>query len=199
MTEAALQDLRIQAKAGDVRAQVGLGNALLSTHPFGTPTFDEGLGWLERAAKGGDAEAQWYLGCLHLQVTRLPDPFNTAARWFERAAAQEFAPAFDRLADLHLTGLGAPQDDAAAAALIERAARQGYPTATATLAYLHTQGLRRVCTRRRSQPDTRPRTSRSGCALPRAPASRSTARSPMRCSAAPPTPNTPGRASRPRP
>lgn len=141
MTEGALQDLRIQAKAGDVRAQVGLGNALLSAHPFGTPTFDEGFGWLERAAESGDAEAQWYLGCLHLQVTRLPDPFNNAARWFERAAAQEFAPAFDRLADLHLTGLGAPQDDTAAAALITRSARQGYPTATATLAYLHTQGL----------------------------------------------------------
>lgn len=133
--------LRDPAAAGDPRAQVGLGNALLAENPFGTPAFEEGLGWLTRAAEGGDAEAQWYLGCLHLQVTRLPDPFATAARWFARAAAQEFAPALDRLADLHLTGLGVPQDDAAAAALIARAARQGYPSALATQAYLHAQGL----------------------------------------------------------
>lgn len=141
MAEQPFAALRAQARAGDVRAQVGLGNELLSTHPFGSPAFEEGLGWLTRAAEGGDPEAQWYLGCLHLQVTRLPDPFANAARWFERAAAVEFAPAIDRLADLHLTGLGVPQDDAAAAALIARAARQGYPAAVATQAYLHAQGL----------------------------------------------------------
>ena len=140
MTDA-LDALRIQAEGGDRRAQVGLGNALLSANPFGTPAFEQGLAWLTRAAEAGDPEAQWYLGCAYLQVTRLPDPFANAARWFERAAAAEFAPALDRLADLHLTGLGAAQDDAAAAALITRAARQGYPSAIATLAYLHAQGL----------------------------------------------------------
>jgi len=133
--------LRSLAEGGDLRAQVGLGNALLQSNPFGTPGFDEGLGWLTRAAEGDDPEAQWYLGCAYLQVTRLPDPFANAARWFERAAGQEFAPALDRLADLHFTGLGVSADDAAAAKLIARAARQGYPSALATQAYLHTQGL----------------------------------------------------------
>jgi TPR repeat protein len=136
-----LASLRAAADLGDLRAQVGLGNRLLSTGGFGSAPFDEGFGWLSRAAEAGDAEAQWYLGCVHLQVTRLPDPFRTAARWFERASAQEFAPAFDRLADLHLTGLGVPVDDAAAFKLIARGARQGYPATLATLAYLHTQGL----------------------------------------------------------
>ena len=139
--DAELASLRAAADQGDRRAQVGLGNRLLSEGGFGTSSFDEGLDWLTRAAEAGDAEAQWYLGCVHLQVTRLPDPFSTAARWFERAAAQEFAPAFDRLADLHLTGLGVPTDDAQAFKLIARGARQGYPAALATLGYLHTQGL----------------------------------------------------------
>ena len=139
--DAELASLRAAADQGDRRAQVGLGNRLLAAGGFGSSSFDEGLGWLTRAAEAGDAEAQWYLGCLHLQVTRLPDPFVTAARWFERAAAQEFAPAFDRLADLHLTGLGVAVDDTAAFKLIARGARQGYPAALATLGYLHTQGI----------------------------------------------------------
>jgi prolyl 4-hydroxylase len=139
--DAELASLRSTADRGDLRAQVGLGNRLLSAGGFGSASFDEGLGWLTRAAEAGDAEAQWYLGCVHLQVTKLPDPFRTAARWFERAAAQDFAPAFDRLADLHLTGLGVPADDATAFALVARGVRQGYPTALATLAYMHTQGL----------------------------------------------------------
>lgn len=139
--DAELASLRAAADQGDRRAQVGLGNRLLSQGGFGTGSFDEGLGWLTQAAEAGDAEAQWYLGCLHLQVIRLPDPFVTAARWFERAAAQEFAPALDRLADLYLTGLGVPADDAAAFKLIARGARQGYPVALATLGYLHAQGL----------------------------------------------------------
>jgi prolyl 4-hydroxylase len=139
--DAELASLRAAADQGDRRAQVGLGNRLLSTGGYGSSAFDEGLGWLTRAAEAGDAEAQWYLGCVHLQVTKLPDPFTTAARWFERAAAQEFAPAFDRLADLHLTGLGVTADDAQAFKLIARGARQGFPAALATLGYLHTQGI----------------------------------------------------------
>lgn len=139
--DAELASLRVAADRGDRRAQVGLGNRLLSQGGFGSAGFDEGLAWLTRAAEAGDAEAQWYLGCVHLQVTRLPDPFPTAARWFERASAQEFAPALDRLADLHLTGLGVPADDSAAFRLIARGARQGYPAALATLGYLHSQGL----------------------------------------------------------
>jgi prolyl 4-hydroxylase len=139
--DAELASLRAAADQGDRRAQVGLGNRLLSSGGYGSNAFDEGLGWLTRAAEAGDAEAQWYLGCVHLQVTKLPDPFSTAAKWFERAAAQEFAPALDRLADLHLIGLGVAADDAAAFKLIARGARQGFPAALATLGYLHTQGI----------------------------------------------------------
>lgn len=139
--DAELASLRAAADQGDRRAQVGLGNRLLSSGGYGSSDFVEGLGWLTRAAEAGDAEAQWYLGCVHLQVTKLPDPFTTAAKWFERAAAQEFAPALDRLADLHLTGLGVAADDAQAFKLIARGARQGFPAALATLGYLHTQGI----------------------------------------------------------
>jgi prolyl 4-hydroxylase len=136
-----LSDLQREAERGQVHAQRELGNALLATSPFGTPDFNRGLEWLTRAAEQNDAESQWYLGCVYLQVLRLPDPWRQAAHWFAAAAAQHFAPALDRLADLHAIGMGVKQDDAMAFALTQRAAAQAYPNALWTLGYLHTHGL----------------------------------------------------------
>lgn len=137
----ALSDLQRAAERGEVAAQRELGNALLATSPYGTPDFQRGLGWLTRAAEQGDAESQWYLGCVYLQVLKLPDPWRQAAHWFQAAAAQDFAPALDRLADLHLIGMGVTADDAASFALVERGAAQAFPNALWTQGYMHAQGL----------------------------------------------------------
>jgi len=133
--------LRAAAADGDLRARVALANQLLAAGGFGTSEFEEGLALLTAAAEAGDAEAQWYLGCVYVQVLKLPDALVHAAAWFERSVRAGYAPAFARLADLLLTGRGLARDEAHAYRLIAQVAELGYPFAIETQAYLLAQGL----------------------------------------------------------
>lgn len=129
------------AQEGQTAAQVQLANWYLSRNRYGSSGFEQGFEWLQRAADSGDEVAQWHMGCLYLQIIRLPDSRRNAAHWLQQAAAHDFAPALESLADLYLRNETAADNDHAAFALYARAAEQAYPSVLCHLAYLHNQGI----------------------------------------------------------
>jgi TPR repeat protein len=99
-----------------------------------------GVGWHEKAAETGAAEAQYRLGRFYeTGFETAPDP--AAARlWYGRAAEQGHPQAQLRLALLLQEGLGGPADLSGAARWYDAAAVQGLPEAQYNLAVLLERG-----------------------------------------------------------
>ncbi|MCG8456053.1 MAG: caspase family protein [Holophagales bacterium] len=77
--------------------------------------------WLPQA-KGGDAEAQYYVGQIFERgLGSTPDPAS-AAEWYRKAADQDYAPAQVALGYLYELGLGVAADEAEALRWYRRAA-----------------------------------------------------------------------------
>ncbi len=67
--------------------------------------------WLDKA-KGGDAEAQTYVGEIYEKKQNKAD-YQQAAQWYRKAAEQGFSRAQISLGNLYERGLGVPQDSVA--------------------------------------------------------------------------------------
>jgi TPR repeat protein len=67
-----IDDLQRQAVAGDLQAQYQLGRQLLIAGPAGER--QKGLQWIERAAEGGYAEAQY----------RLAKDYRQSQKWYQK-------------------------------------------------------------------------------------------------------------------
>jgi len=76
--------------------------------------------WLE-GAKGGDAQAQTYVGEIFEKGLGLAPDYDAAATWYRRAAEQGYAPAQINLGQLYELGRGVPRDPAQALAWYRRA------------------------------------------------------------------------------
>jgi TPR repeat protein len=81
------------AEAGHVTAARVLGRGIYISEDSPYRDLQEALKWLVRAAEGGDAEAQFYLGSAYCPTIKnlYPVPQKDiwlAIQWFERAAAQ---------------------------------------------------------------------------------------------------------------
>ena len=77
--------------------------------------------WLPQA-KGGDAEAQYYVGQIFERgLGSTPDPAS-AAEWYRKAADQDYAPAQVALGYLYELGLGVTADETEALRWYRRAA-----------------------------------------------------------------------------
>lgn len=120
-------------------AYVGAIALLLAVTPAAAEppaSYPEAMGWYERAAAEGVADAQFLLGRM-LETGR----FRTrdaaaAAGWYEKAAAQGHRLAQFRLGAMYATGLGVAADPAAAAGWYQKAASQGMAEAQFNLALL---------------------------------------------------------------
>ncbi|WP_260445248.1 tetratricopeptide repeat protein, partial [Burkholderia stagnalis] len=155
----ALARLRDLARAGSGGAQAALGVALAEAREPGLR--DEGRGWLETAAQGGDAaaarRAQFALGKALLlgsggqpkdyararallgEAAAHGDPAQ-AARWFEQASHADIPAADFMLANAYRDGSGVPRDESRALALYRRAAEHELPEAVQTLAMAYRNG-----------------------------------------------------------
>ncbi|MBF0470193.1 MAG: sel1 repeat family protein [Gammaproteobacteria bacterium] len=91
--DAAFSRLRQLATAGELEAQFRLGD-LYATESLPQYSPQESLKWLQLAAEGGHAEAQY-----HLALTLLPKKGenNSAIRWLTRAADQGVIAAKEQL------------------------------------------------------------------------------------------------------
>lgn len=88
--------------------------------------------WFLRAAKAGDAEAQFGLGSIYF-VQR---DFSSAVRCYEAAAGDGYSRAFYLLGYLCEHGLGAPRDIEKAVRYNKQAAAAGYIVAERALIHL---------------------------------------------------------------
>lgn len=77
--------------------------------------------WLP-AAKGGDAEAQYYVGQMFERGLGVDPDFAAAAEWYRKAAERQHSAAQIALGSLYETGRGVPQDAQEALRWYRRAA-----------------------------------------------------------------------------
>ncbi|HEY1057918.1 MAG TPA: tetratricopeptide repeat protein [Limnobacter sp.] len=98
------------------------------------------LAGLERAAEGGDANAQYQMGMAYLQGAVVKKDLAQAAQWFAMAANQGDDRAQVRLGDLLAFGRGVKADTTAAARLYEQSALQGNTEAQARYGQCLEQG-----------------------------------------------------------
>lgn len=133
------QSLLSEAKAGDVVAQVCLGNIYQKrseTRPDSKRlNHKKAAFWYHKAAEQGDPRAQFLLG-LHYDY----EDFEQAAVWYRKAAEQGESVAQFRLAELYEQGFGLPEDFAQAAFWYFHAAEQGNPDAQYCLAHAYANG-----------------------------------------------------------
>lgn len=104
-------------------------------------TYGDAMRWYKRAAEGGSANAQFFLGRMYeTGQSRKKDPV-AAAGWYRKAAEQGHRLAQYRLGQMHLAGTGVRQSYADAASWLEKAASQGLREAQYDLGYLYDRGF----------------------------------------------------------
>jgi TPR repeat protein len=99
------QALRARAEAGDIAAQIDLGNRYRSGQ--GVPKDDvQAVAWYRKAANQGSATAQYNLGVSYTAGRGVPQDFVAAHMWFSLAASRvsgkyenKYAEARDDLAN----------------------------------------------------------------------------------------------------
>jgi TPR repeat protein len=133
-------DLQQRANAGDLDAQVALGNAYESGQGV-TESVTEAARWYERAATAGHAGAQVNLATIYLEGRAIRRNTALAARWFRAAAAQGDVMAQFNLGVLLETGApGMTRDLTGAASWFRKAADQGLYLAQYRLGILYEEG-----------------------------------------------------------
>jgi TPR repeat protein len=109
--------------------------------PYAQPvSYEYGIGWHEKAAAAGSAEAQYRLGRFYEIGLETALDLAAARLWYGRAAEQGHPQAQLRLALLLHEGLGGPVDLPGAVRWYDAAAVQGLPQAQYNLAVLLESG-----------------------------------------------------------
>lgn len=96
---------------------------------------------LEKAAKAGNADAQFMVGNLYLWGEGTSKNAATAAQWYRKSAVQGHAKAQSNLAILYENGDGVKQDYQQTIKLYSAAAEQGNAVAMSNLAYMYLEGV----------------------------------------------------------
>ena len=102
--------------------------------------YAKALGWFERAANLGLAEAMNAIGILYQSGQGVPQDYGKAREWFERAAAKGDAGGMNNLGHLYANGQGVPQDYGKAREWFERAAAKGNANAMYNLGMIYESG-----------------------------------------------------------
>jgi len=126
------KELIQKAKKGDVEAQVALG-ALYREGTEVKQDQKESLKWYEKAAKQGNAEAQFRVG-------RVQKTYTECAKWYHKAADQGHVPAMTWLRKLYYEGLGVSKDLVKAAAWSLKAAELGDTVSMDWIAWFYLYG-----------------------------------------------------------
>ncbi len=101
--------------------------------------YGQAMSWYERAANGGNPEAQFYLGVMYESGVRGND-ISVAAKWYRMAAEQGHVEAQARLGVLYYRGEGVERDPAKAAQWYAMAADGGSAQAQYNLALMYDRG-----------------------------------------------------------
>jgi TPR repeat protein len=129
--------LRASAQAGDQKAQVNLGVALLTAKPSNP---QEALEWFRKASAQGNAIAATNIGEMYANGLGVAKNATEAATWYRLGADRGNAPAQNQLGRLYESGQGVPQDYAEAIKWYRLAADQKHSAAQTNLGAMYAQG-----------------------------------------------------------
>ncbi len=129
----ATQSVQKQAKAGDVKAQLKLGDLYNNGQGGLARSGAQAAKWYQMAAEQGNADAQYNLGTLYDVGSAVPQSYPQAAKWYALAVAQDHAGAQLNLGAMYFMGAGVEKDQARGLALIKKSAAQGNTQAAAVL------------------------------------------------------------------
>ena len=106
------------------------------------PDYAKAREWYEKAAAGGNDEAQFNLGVYYENgLGDVKQDYAKAREWYEQAAENGHVKAQYSLAWFYLMGLGGKQDSAKAREWLTKAADGGELFASLALGYLYQGGL----------------------------------------------------------
>ncbi|MCE2565572.1 tetratricopeptide repeat protein [Komagataeibacter sp. FNDCF1] len=132
-------DFRPMAEAGD---PVAAFNLAVSLHAGVGCTADRAQAavWMERAARAGVVNAEYWYGRMLLNGDGVADDPVQARHWLERAADHGLPEACIAAAQVRLEGFGGPRDHAGALAFYHRAASAGRGEAMFSLGAMYGGG-----------------------------------------------------------
>ncbi|AHI26854.1 hypothetical protein BGC31_16430 [Komagataeibacter xylinus] len=134
-----LPDFLPAARAGDPVAAFNLA-VCLRGGVGGVTDPVQAASWMERAAKAGVVNAEYWYGRMLLDGDGVAMDVAHARHWLERAAGHGLAEACVAAAQLRLEGRGGPRDHAGALVLYHRAARSGRTDAMFSLGAMYGGG-----------------------------------------------------------
>ena len=94
----------------------------------------------ELLAEKGNADAQFFLGCIYYKGRGVKQDIAKATEWYRKAAEQGHYPAQNNLGFAYDEGEGVQQDYAKAIELYRKSAEKGYPPAQNNLGYMYQHG-----------------------------------------------------------
>ena len=103
--------------------------------------YGEAMRWYERAAEGGSALAQFYLGVMLENGVRGEPDAEAAAGWYLKAAEQDHVEAQSRIAEMYYEGRGVARAPTDALRWFEAAAEGGSASAQYNLALMYERGI----------------------------------------------------------
>ena len=135
----AIADLRQQALAGDVNAQIQLGVIYLTGD--GVAKDDaEAMTWFRKAADQTNPIAERYMAEMYFKGRGVHADNMEAAKWLRMSAEQDDAQSEYNLAVLYTQGLGVPKNFQLAADWMQKAADQNLEAAEVGLGVLYENG-----------------------------------------------------------
>ena len=138
----ALKEWRFLAEAGDVRAQLDLGDLGTSYGSNCGVHMDckEALSWYRKAAAQGDLTAQNRLGFMYEHARGIVQDYKEAVSWYRKAAEQGHAGSQHNLGMMYVNGRGVVKDPKEAVSWYLKAAEQGLASAQGELGFMMKDG-----------------------------------------------------------
>ncbi|GAB5367566.1 hypothetical protein AAMO2058_001241400 [Amorphochlora amoebiformis] len=127
--------LKRKAKNGDAFAQYSYGAYCLMKKDM-----KQAAKWLEKAANAGHLDAEYSMGCLHLEGNGVERDDRKALEYLLRSANKGHTQALFVLGDVLMRGKGVPRDEKKGIGFILQAAVLGNPTAEFAIGSLHATG-----------------------------------------------------------
>ena len=128
------------AKKEDVRAQYNV--ALIYENGLGVEKdLPQAQLWYERAAKNGNASAQYNLGQMyHVAGEEDVHAYEKAKYWYDKAVNSGVKEAYNNLGALYLNGQGVNKDEQKAFRFFQKGAKKGDEAAKVNVAILYAWG-----------------------------------------------------------
>ena len=130
-------DLLAAARAGNVEAQLKIGNAYLGAKP---PNPQEALRWFRAASDKGNGVAAFNIGVMYAEGVAVPKNPVEGVTWYRLAADRGHSGAQNALGRLYETGQGVPQDFSEAVRWFRLAADQKNSSGQNNLGFMYEKG-----------------------------------------------------------